>query len=101
MVHDESALRLFHIRPKGRCESIAMALRNEEHELAQTRWSDALSAAGFRKVIPRQGSRPLGNMRFTQAQYLQLFPQISQAFEPHGTDLIQYTSVRIGGLTPY
>ena len=49
VVDDDSALRLFHIRPKGVREAIAMALRHEDQELAQTRWSDALSAAGPRR----------------------------------------------------
>jgi hypothetical protein len=34
------------VTPIGVRESIARALRNEDAELAQTRWSDALSAAG-------------------------------------------------------
>jgi uncharacterized protein YbjT (DUF2867 family) len=46
VVHDESALRLCSIQPKGIREAIALALRHEDQELAQTRWSDALSTAG-------------------------------------------------------
>jgi uncharacterized protein YbjT (DUF2867 family) len=49
VVRDDSALRLFRVRPKGVREAIAMALRHEDHELAQTRWFDALSAAGPRR----------------------------------------------------
>jgi hypothetical protein len=49
VVNDASAQRLFRIRPKGVQEAIAMALRYEDQELAQTRWSDALSAAGPRR----------------------------------------------------
>jgi uncharacterized protein YbjT (DUF2867 family) len=49
VVQDASALRLFSIRPLGSCEAIATALRHEDQELAQTRWSDALSAAGLRR----------------------------------------------------
>jgi uncharacterized protein YbjT (DUF2867 family) len=49
VVSDESALRMFRIRPKGVREAIAMALRHEDQELAQTHWSDALSAAGPRR----------------------------------------------------
>ena len=45
-VRDESALRLFGIRPRGAGEAIALALRYEDRELAETRWSDALSAIG-------------------------------------------------------
>jgi uncharacterized protein YbjT (DUF2867 family) len=46
VVRDESALRLFGLQPKGVREAIALALRYEDHELAQTRWSDALSMTG-------------------------------------------------------
>jgi uncharacterized protein YbjT (DUF2867 family) len=46
VVHDASALRRFSIRPNGVREAIALALRHEDHELAETRWSDALSVAG-------------------------------------------------------
>jgi hypothetical protein len=45
-VTDPTALRTFPIRPIGMSEAIARALRNEDHEFAQTRWSDALSAGG-------------------------------------------------------
>lgn len=46
VVHDDAALRAFAIRPMGYREAIAAALRAEDHELAQTRWSDALSSSG-------------------------------------------------------
>jgi len=46
IVCDTTALRTFPIRPIGMKESIARALRNEDHEFAQTRWSDALSSGG-------------------------------------------------------
>jgi len=45
VVRDDSAQRLFPIRPIGVGEAIACALRNEDSSFAQTRWSDALSAA--------------------------------------------------------
>jgi uncharacterized protein YbjT (DUF2867 family) len=45
VVRDDSAQRLFRIRPVGVGEAIALALGNEEYSFAQTRWSDALSAA--------------------------------------------------------
>jgi uncharacterized protein YbjT (DUF2867 family) len=44
-VRDGSALEVFPIRPMGIREAIAVALRNEDHEFAQTRWSDSLSTA--------------------------------------------------------
>jgi hypothetical protein len=45
VVRDRSALEAFPIRPMGIRAAIAAALRNEDHELAQTRWSDSLSTA--------------------------------------------------------
>ena len=46
VVRDDSALRLFPIRPIGVCEAVARALRNEDSTFARKRWSDAWSAAG-------------------------------------------------------
>jgi hypothetical protein len=58
VVRDDTAMRLFSIRPIGVREAIASALRNEDSRFAQTRWSDALSAAGE----PRQwGGARFGN----------------------------------------
>lgn len=48
VVEDASALEAFTVRPCGFREAIAAAIRNEDEELAETRWSDALSAAGNR-----------------------------------------------------
>ena len=45
VVRDRAALEIFPIRPGGIREAIAAALRNEDHEFAQTRWSDSLSTA--------------------------------------------------------
>jgi uncharacterized protein YbjT (DUF2867 family) len=58
VVRDDSAQRLFAIRPSGVQEAIASALRNEDSSYAETRWSDASSAAG----TPRQwGGTRFGN----------------------------------------
>jgi len=46
LVHDTAALIDFAIRPIGVREAIARALSNEDREMAETRWSDALSSAG-------------------------------------------------------
>lgn len=45
VVHDERARRDFRIEPQGVREAVASALRNEDREFAETRWSDALSSA--------------------------------------------------------
>jgi uncharacterized protein YbjT (DUF2867 family) len=59
VVRDNSAQRLFAIRPIGVREAIASALRNEDSSFAQTRWSDALSAT---MNAPRQwGGTRFGN----------------------------------------
>ncbi len=49
IVRDPAALTDFSIRPVGVRQAIADALRNEDQELAQTRWSDALSSSGTAK----------------------------------------------------
>jgi uncharacterized protein YbjT (DUF2867 family) len=46
IVCDAAAFRTFPIRPIGMREAVARALRNEDHDFAQTRWSDALSSGG-------------------------------------------------------
>jgi uncharacterized protein YbjT (DUF2867 family) len=46
VVRDQSALRMFPIRPMGISAAIARAIRNEDQEIAASRWSDALSAGG-------------------------------------------------------
>jgi len=45
VVRDRAALEVFSIRPMGIREAIAAARRNEDHEFAQTRWSDSLTTA--------------------------------------------------------
>ena len=45
VVRDPAALEVFPITPMGIRQAIAVALRNEDHEFAQTRWSDSLSTA--------------------------------------------------------
>ncbi|MCZ7636492.1 MAG: NAD(P)H-binding protein [Verrucomicrobia bacterium] len=63
VVRDPAALDVFPVRPRGIREAIAAALRNEDHEFAQTRWSDALSA-----VRPRRdwGERALATAWWTR-----------------------------------
>ncbi|MFZ5786263.1 MAG: SDR family oxidoreductase [Acidobacteriota bacterium] len=46
LVSNDLASRTFAIRPRGVRDAIARALVNEDRELAETRWSDALSAGG-------------------------------------------------------
>ncbi len=50
IVRDDTARRVFKIRPMGFKEAIARALKNEDQEFAETRWSDARSSAGHPQV---------------------------------------------------
>ena len=56
IVQDGGALEEFPVNPRGLNEAIRRALINEEHEIAQTRWSDALSMS--------RGVRAWGGTRF-------------------------------------
>jgi uncharacterized protein YbjT (DUF2867 family) len=46
IVRDPSALEVFPVRPLNSREAIAAAIRNEDREIAESRWSDAFSAGG-------------------------------------------------------
>jgi len=59
IVHDDSAHRLFPIRPISVREAISRALRNEDGDFAQTRWSDAVSASA--SAPRRWGGTRFGN----------------------------------------
>jgi uncharacterized protein YbjT (DUF2867 family) len=56
LVRDTAALRDFPVRPMSLREAIERALRNEDREFAETRWSDALSSGA--------GIRTWGGIRF-------------------------------------
>jgi uncharacterized protein YbjT (DUF2867 family)/tryptophan-rich sensory protein len=82
VVDDESALDAFSIRPVGFREAIAAAIRNEDAQLAETRWSDALSAAGMSRSWfgVRFGSRLIDSrvaeVRVPGAEAFQLIERI-------------------------
>ncbi len=46
VVNDDRALQVFPIRPRGLRAAMERALNNEDREMAETRWSDALSSRG-------------------------------------------------------
>lgn len=56
VVKNNTALEAFSIKPRGLKDAIERALVNEDHEITQTRWSDALSSA--------RGLRNWGGVRF-------------------------------------
>jgi len=76
VVRDDSAQRLFSIRPIGVCEAIAHALRNEDSTFAQTRWSDAWSAAG---AAPQWGGTRFGS-RLVDSRSVHVGAPASKAF---------------------
>jgi uncharacterized protein YbjT (DUF2867 family) len=86
VVEDDLALRLFDIRPRGFREAIERALTNEDRELAETRWSDALSSGG---PASTWGGVKFGS-RLLDSRSAKVRQPPSQAFRP-----IQ----RIGGKT--
>ena len=73
-VHSNRAYELFELRPRGLREAIERALRNEDHEYAETRWSDALLIE-----VDRWGGAGVGHRRvFTRS--LQVVWRPRQAF---------------------
>lgn len=88
VVRDSSALHRFRVRPRSIREAIASALRNEDQDFAETRWSDALSASGS-----AQDKHPLrfGNRLVdSRKKFVRVSPE--EAFAPIR---------RIGGGTGY
>ena len=85
-VQDPSAVLLFRVKPRSVRQAIAEALKNEDREYAETRWSDAVSATG-RGVETR--SIRIGN-RLIDVRYATIHASPSAAFRP-----IQ----KIGGVT--
>jgi uncharacterized protein YbjT (DUF2867 family) len=56
LVRDPLAGQSFKVRPMGVCQAVTRALQHEDREVAETRWSDALSAG--------PGVRSWGGQRF-------------------------------------
>jgi uncharacterized protein YbjT (DUF2867 family)/tryptophan-rich sensory protein len=78
VVRDDQALRMFSIRPKGVREAIAGALRNEDREFAETRWSDALSSA----ALQRHWAGIRFGPRIVDAREIRVAAPPDKAFEP-------------------
>ena len=78
VVRDPSALERFPIRPRGYREAIARALLNEDRELAETRWSDALSAGERTSRVSTDPTR--GRLIDSRVQDVPVAP--AQAFAP-------------------
>jgi uncharacterized protein YbjT (DUF2867 family) len=77
-VQDESARAAFAIRPRGVREAIARALRNEDSEIAATRWSDALSSGSE----PRREGPVRYARRCVDSRVREVAAPVELAFEP-------------------
>jgi len=77
-VRDPAAQAVFALRPMGIGEAIAVALRNEDHEFAQTRWSDSLSTASPKRGW---GGTRFGN-RIVDTRTLTVAASLEAAFAP-------------------
>jgi uncharacterized protein YbjT (DUF2867 family) len=78
IVRDPVALERFPIRPRGFREAIERALEKEDREVAETRWSDALSAGARTRSVPADQSS--GRLIDSRVQEVPVPP--AQAFAP-------------------
>lgn len=78
LVLDDSASKAFLCKPRGLVEAIDRAIRNEDEEFAQTRWSDAYSAGG---EIRQQSGVRLGT-RLIDSRSVTVKCNTQQAFAP-------------------
>jgi len=78
VVKDDLALRTFGVRPRGIREAIERALKNEDQEMAATRWSDAPSSRG-----PAQawGGVKFGS-RLVDSRLVRVSCRPAEAFKP-------------------
>jgi uncharacterized protein YbjT (DUF2867 family) len=72
------AAHVFTVKPMNHRTAIARALRNEEHQFAVTRWSDALSSAG---QAPSYGGVRFGT-RIVDSRAVDTSAEPSSAFRP-------------------
>jgi uncharacterized protein YbjT (DUF2867 family) len=73
VVRDQAALKVFDIRPVGITRAIERALKNEDRELAETRWSDAGA---------REYSRQAGHDLLVNEQTIRVAVAPVDAFTP-------------------
>lgn len=78
VVRDPSALEIFDIEPRSCRRALEEALRNEDEELAVTRWSDALSSSGRE---PAWGGERVGS-RLVDSRCIEVSVPPPLAFRP-------------------
>lgn len=78
IVRDPAALEVFDIHPRTCRQALEEALRNEDNELATTRWSDALSSSGRE---PAWGGERVGS-RLVDSRCVEVAVPPEIAFRP-------------------
>ena len=78
LVSSNLATHAFSVRPRSLKDAIARALVNEDHEIAETRWSDALSSGGKERTW---GGVRFGS-RLVDSRTAELNVPASDAFAP-------------------
>jgi uncharacterized protein YbjT (DUF2867 family) len=78
VVRDDSAQRVFDVRPAGLREAIARAIANEDRRFAASRWSDAISSAS----VPRSWGGVRFGTRLVDARSIRVAAPPERAFEP-------------------
>lgn len=78
VVRDRSADTVFAVRPMGIQQAIRRAIAGEERKFAETRWSDALSSAGY----PTSWGGVRFGTRLVDSRVVRVATTIEAAFEP-------------------
>jgi uncharacterized protein YbjT (DUF2867 family) len=78
VVHDPTSLERFPIRPRGYREAIARALANEDRDIAETRWSGAVSAGERGERQPGAS----GRLRLVDSRFVEVAAPPARAFAP-------------------
>ncbi len=78
VVRDPSSLRAFTVRPRGTAEAVALALRKEDRDQAETTWTSAVSSVGAGR---QWGGIRLGN-RLVDSRSARVSTPPGQAFAP-------------------
>jgi uncharacterized protein YbjT (DUF2867 family) len=78
VVSNKDALNEFDVRPMGLGDAISRAMQNEDREYALTRWSDAISSAGY----PRSWGGVKFGSRLVDSRTVEVGANLESAFEP-------------------
>lgn len=78
VLRDPEGMKAFQVKPRGVEQAISRAIRYEDREFAQTRWSDVVSAGGRPRVW---GGQRFGN-RLIDQRAMRIARPIEQVFAP-------------------